>query len=513
MIGTWRLVVSDHAALDAGTLAGWSLQLGTGAAPVKAEATDTPVFIADAPENASDGGTAMIELAPPRIDELTARLGQVVASPAHAFGRLEVDTAPVLRALPKQAQVVFVLDASRSMTVPGLDAQLATVKAYLGHVPDAEVELVLYRRHATRLFGSFIPAIDVEARVIAARAAGKLTLGNGSALDDGAKVAAAALTGRKGPRRIVLITDELLRGRWTNAAALTALATAPADTVVHVLDASVRGGDEPGLVRDDTDPLAPIALGHHGIFANLDGPDRAGKDLTRLVLGLVRPVQIDAFLIKGFDLKDGAYDDTIPAVLREGAGLRLVVRARTAPSRVELTGMIWGDRFKRVVTTDAAFSKAAAAWVFAEDDHGELSPDEMMKVAMMGKAVSPVTSYVAFEPGTRPSTIGLDRDSTSFGSGMGGMAGSASGGGGGRVRLDPMALVATAASKCVAIHKPAAGWQVVLALESTYDEVVDVVTETAAAPALTSCLVEAVWAVQLTSDYDEPRDTFTLTFR
>ena len=514
VIGTWRLVVSDHAALDAGTLAGWSLQLGTGAAPVKAEATDTPVFIADAPENASDGGTAMIELAPPRIDELTARLGQVVASPAHAFGRLEVDTAPVLRALPKQAQVVFVLDASRSMTVPGLDAQLATVKAYLGHVPDAEVELVLYRRHATRLFGSFIPAIDVEARVIAARAAGKLTLGNGSALDDGAKVAAAALTGRKGPRRIVLITDELLRGRWTNAAALTALATAPADTVVHVLDASVRGGDEPGLVRDDTDPLAPIALGHHGIFANLDGPDRAGKDLTRLVLGLVRPVQIDGFLIKGFDLKDGAYDDTIPAVLREGAGLRLVVRARTAPSRVELTGMIWGDRFKRVVTTDAAFSKAAAAWVFAEDDHGELSPDEMMKVAMMGKAVSPVTSYVAFEPGTRPSTIGLiGRGGEEMGGGFGFGHGGAAGGGIGRVRPDPMALVATAAKKCVAIHTPVAGWQVVVALESTYDEVVDVVTETAAAPALTSCLVEAVWAVQLTSAYDEPRDTFTLTFR
>jgi subtilisin-like proprotein convertase family protein len=73
-IGTWRLVVSDHAALDAGTLSSWSLALGDG--KLTAAAADLPLYIPDAPENASDGGVAMIELAPPTIDTVATRLGR-----------------------------------------------------------------------------------------------------------------------------------------------------------------------------------------------------------------------------------------------------------------------------------------------------------------------------------------------------------------------------------------------------------------------------------------------------
>ncbi len=511
--GTWRLVMSDHAALDAGTLASWSLTLGAGKDAVTGTAADTPVFVPDAPENASDGGVARIELAPPPITELTARLGRVVASPASAFGRLEVDVAPELRPLPKRAQVVFVLDASHSMGPEGIDAQLALVKAYVSHVPDALVELVLYRRTAVRLFGSFVATSELDARLAAARAAGTLAPGNGSALDEGARVASAALKPRKGPRRIVLISDRLLRPRWTNASALTALAATPADVVVHLVTTDVRGGDVPALTRDDLDPLAPIPLAHRGILATLAGPDRAGKRLAGLVLGLVRPIQIDGFAIKGLDLSAGRYDDTIPAALREGSGLRLVVAGPNAPTKVELTGMVWGDRYSKTVAVDAGFSRAAAGWVFSEDDHQDLSPAEMMTVALMGRAVSPVTSYLATEPGVRPSTIGLERGSMGFGSRSGAMGGSYAGQGG-SIRMPPdlMALVSGGAKACVAKHRPAAGWAVAVAVETTYDEIVDVHVTTGASLAIAPCLVEAVWAARLTAAFDAERDTFTLAF-
>lgn len=513
-VGMWRLVVSDHAALDAGSLESWTLQLGTGTA-VKVASADTPVFIPDAPENASDGGTAMIELAPPEIDGIATRLGRVVASPAHAFGRLEIDAAPELRPLPRKAQVVFVIDASHSMAEAGVEAQLAIARAYLGHVGDAEVEVVLYRRAATRLFGGFIGAATFDARIKAARTAGKLAPGNGSALDEGAGTAAAALVGRKGPLRIVLVSDDLLRPRWDNALALAALKAAPAGTVVHLIDTDGRShGGDPTLVRDDEHALAPIALAHHGILATLTSPERAGKDLPRLVLGLVRPVQIDHFAVKGFDLERGKYDEVLSDVLHEGAGVRLVVDAKNAPVKVEVVGMIWGDKFRRVVSADAAFSKAAAAWVFSEDDHDALSPAEMMTVAMMGKVVSPVTSYLATEPGVRPSTIGLERNSMGLGAGRGGMAPSVRLGSVGTKRIppDPMKLVAAEARKCVDKHKPAAGWKARLTLESTYDEVVDVVIADGATLPVTSCLVEAVWAVRLTDEYKLSRETFTLAF-
>lgn len=511
--GTWRLVVSDHAALDAGTLNSWSLQLGDGTA-VKLAATDTPVFVPDAPENASDGGVAMIELAPPVIDAVATRLGRVVASPAHAFGRLELDAAPELRPLPRKAQVVFVLDASHSMAADGIAAQLAVVRAYLSHVPDAEVELVLYRRAATRLFGRFVPATTLDAQLQAAGSAGKLEPGNGSALEEGARLAARALVGRKGPLRMVLVSDGLLRDRWQNALALTALAATPAGTVVHLVDTDARFGGEPGLTRDDDHALAEIPLAHHGILATLTAPAGAGKALPRLVLGLVRPVQIDHFAITGFDLAKGHYDDVLPEVLHEGDGLRFVVDAPSAPTKVELTGMIWGDRFRRVVTADAGFSKAAAAWVFSEDDHGELSPAEMMTVAMMGKAVSPVTSYLATEPGVRPSTIGIEGRGAGFGAGGGSLAprvalGSAST----RKKPDPMALLGDAARRCVDKHRPAAGWRARLTMESTYDEVVDVIVDDGAALPVTPCLVEAVWALRLTAAFDRSRERFALEFR
>ena len=67
---------------------------------VKAEATDLPLFIPDPPAQGDEAGLAVIEVAPPRIDVLAARLGKVVASDQRAFARLELDVAPVLRPLP-----------------------------------------------------------------------------------------------------------------------------------------------------------------------------------------------------------------------------------------------------------------------------------------------------------------------------------------------------------------------------------------------------------------------------
>ncbi|HRC58900.1 MAG TPA: VWA domain-containing protein, partial [Kofleriaceae bacterium] len=497
-------------AMDVGMLTSWTLELGAPA--VKATAEDTPVFIPDAPENDSDGGFATLALAPPPIDVVATRLGRVVASDAHKFTRLELDAAPQLRPLPQKAQVVFVVDASRSVGQDGLASQLEVAGAYLSHVPDAEVEVVAYRRHATRLFGAFIKAADFRARVKAARDGGRLVLGNGSALEEGARVAAAALRGRKGPLRVVMVSDDLLRTRFSNALALTALSQAPAGTVVHMV--ALDPGQELELERDDQHALAPIALAHHGIGATLSIPDPLDKSLAKTVLGLVRPVRIDHLAIAGVDLVRGKYNETVPESLGEGTGLRVVVDAPKVADTVELTGMIWGDKFRRVVRVDAAFSKAAAAWVFSEDDHQDLSPAEMMTVALLGRAVSPVTSYLATEPGVRPSTVGLtDRDGFgSLGSGRYGTIGHGSGVGS-PMGPDPAALLAGAARRCVQQWRPAAGFVVKLELETTHDEVVDVVPVAGGELPVATCIAEAAWALTLPSSFREPRRTYPLEFR
>jgi hypothetical protein len=130
---------------------------------------------------------------------------------------------------------------------------------------------------------------------------------------------------------------------------------------------------------------------------------------------------------------------------------------------------------------------------------------------MMGRAVSPVTSYVAFEPGTRPSTDGFD-DRGTFGGLLGSGAGELGGGFGfGRnaTRLPFEKLVDVA--HCVTAVHPKASWSVDFTVETTKDEIVDVAAKDTNAMAV--CLVESVWNVRLDASYMLDHETHAFTLR
>jgi subtilisin-like proprotein convertase family protein len=479
--GTWQLVVSDHAALDTGTLDGWSIAFGGKTDATTAKATDTPIFIPDAPETGNDAGVAAIALAPPPIATWTARLGRVVASAQHAFVRLEVDVAPALSALPRRAQVVFIVDASFSVGAPLLAAQLAVIRAYLSHVPDAEVEIIAARRHATRVFGRFVSVKEALAGITGAQA---FALGNGSAIDDAARLATLALADRVGPRRLLITTDELFRDALVPDRAVAALAQLSPETVVHVVVPETRD-DRVALAAADDERYAALATRHHGIHVQLRGASpEAAKALAPVVLELVRPTKIDHVKILGLpaDVSE----------LREGEGLRLFDGVARAPRELTIAGTLWSDPIRRTVTALPGFSRQTAAFVFGADEYHELSHDEMMTVALLGRAVSPVTSYVAAEPGTRPSTIGLpDEERGGFGSGAaGGMMGGMTSG----VVKPPDLRSLIDVRACVRQVKPPAHWHVELDVETTKDEIVDV---TGGKDAMAACLIETAWSVRL----------------
>lgn len=505
--GTWRLVVSDHVALDTGTLDHWSLTFGDGKDKTLAQSTDTPLFVPDAPESETDGGVATISVAVPPIATWQARLGRVVASDKHAFARLELDVAPQLVATPKKAQVVFVLDASYSLGEAAVDAQLDIVRAYMTHVPDAEVEIVTYRRHAQRVFNRFVAASDFDDALAVARARAAFALGNGSALDEGALLATSLLDARKGPRRIVLTTDELLRKTLAPNKALAAFAKLSPDTIVHVVVPQLDSDDRPHLARRDNAPLAPIATRHHGIYVDLFGlPAQTIKSLVPVVLELVRPTRIENVAVSKLELGPETFPDG--NVLREGDGLRIMLDTPDAPTSVTLSGMLWSDPIHKDVTVGAPFSIATAAFVFGADAHHDLSDAEQMKIAMFGKAVSPVTSYVAAEPGVRPSTIGLEEGWGTIGSGRYGTIGYGSGSGVATVvPPDWRQLIDTEA--CVQKVRPTASWSVTLNVETSYDEVLDVGIP--APSAMATCLAETTWMLRLDrAQFYEPTNAYTV---
>jgi hypothetical protein len=428
-----------------------------------------------------------------------ARLGRVVASPDHAVSRLEVDVAPQLSKLPVRAQVVFVVDASYSVG-DALAAELEIARAYARVVPDAEIEIVAYRRTATRVFGGFVPATAFADELTAAVDRGALALGNGSALEDGARLAATALAGRSGPKRIVVLTDELVRPALTPVMALAKLAVVVPDTVVHVVGID-RLTEPSRLARDDDAAFASLATSHHGMFVRTGAG--AAHAFDRTILSLVRPTSIDRIIAAGLDA---------PSTIDEGSRLLIVNHAKTAPSRVVIAGQLWSDPIRIDAIASDAMSRATAAFITAENDVDELTRDEQMAVALAGHAVSPVTSYVAYEPGTRPSRLGFRGNGVE-----GGVEGGVVGG-----DFYDMATAATIkradlaamlgamidARACFATDKR----EVALVIDTTRSEIVDVAVVGSADPA-DRCVVEATWRVRLDNRFDRAQERFTIVMR
>ena len=508
--GAWHLVVADRAGLDVGTLDAWSISLSptkAGVAEIVASAADLPRFIPDAPDGGGSGGHVLIEIEPPKIRTLDARLGRVVASQEHGFSRLELDAAPRLGELPRGASVVFVLDVSRSVEPELLAEQLRIVAAYLSHVPDARVELVVFDRLARRVFGDFVAAGEFPAALAAAQGGGKLAHGNGSALEEGLGLAARSLAERRGPTRIVALTDARLRSSFVPRVAARELASASRTAITHLV--IPEPGDAATLRRDDGHALAGIAAAQRGVLYAAVAPE-ADKSLAAQMLGLVRPVAIDNFKVRGIDLSGAA---ELPGSLREGVGYRAMLASADPTRRVVVSGKVWARTLHRVVEPSERFDVATAAFVFSEDEHHELSHEEMRTVAFKGRAVSPVTSYLATEPGVRPSVDGLDEIGEVIGMGGSGLIGHGGGGGGRGIPLPRLGdLLAGALARCVQVHAPPRGWGLALEVETTGPEIVDVTVTRATHAPLRECVVAAVWALELPAAAWPERDSHTLDF-
>ena len=128
-----------------------------------------------------------------------------------------------------------------------------------------------------------------------------------------------------------------------------------------------------------------------------------------------------------------------------------------------------------------------------------------MPLAMLGRAVSPVTSYLAIEPGVRPSTEGLEEGEMG-GSGMGWGSGSSACGIGHfhAVRLDKQAYLRDALAQGLAACG-GEGRHATVRLETTVAEVVSVRATIDGAKSaddrLRGCLEEVAWALELPSAF------------
>jgi hypothetical protein len=133
-----------------------------------------------------------------------------------------------------------------------------------------------------------------------------------------------------------------------------------------------------------------------------------------------RPMRLHHFHARSSNLELEAALEEAPSELPEGEGIENLLLENTLTSSIEVEGELWTRRVAAILKPDASQEKLWSALVFGSLLLNELSEAEMMTLALRGGAVSPVTSYLAIEPGVRPSTEGLSDAEASGDGGFGG---------------------------------------------------------------------------------------------
>ncbi|PRP93948.1 vWA domain-containing protein [Enhygromyxa salina] len=456
-----------------------------------------------------------IELAPRDPAPVSLELASVETGAQHlAAWRLTL--APQISQVPKHAQVVIALDLSRSLDPSDVQAQRVAAQTYLEHFADpalaTQVALLGFDREVHSLSPGFVTA----ARAIELLDAATLTQRNGSEVGLALAKAAELLSeSKRGPRRIVLMTDFETASRV--APEHYAATVHHSDAILHLTDVSDGG---PWLERDDQHPWSALAAGSRGVVWSASIPsswaDADEQAVARDVFEeWARPVRIDNLRVRvdGLSLDDDYYWDSFEPTLDEGQGLEDLLLSATPGRELSVEGVTWNIPVHHTAKPSRETGDRWSALVFGSQVLWSLTEPEMMQLAMRGKAVSPVTSYLAIEPGVRPSTEGLEREGAgAFGIGNVGLWGSGSGSGGGFAGGGP-----SFDKRAWLEGELRDGWTrcggdglgAELVLETRSVEILDVVLTTASTSTpLRTCMEQVTWSLAL-----DPHFVATETWR
>lgn len=415
-----------------------------------------------------------------------------------------VRAAPQLSKRPQSPYVVVIIDASRSTEDGFEQAAKAALEAYLSQLPDAHVEVLTFDRHVRRQLGTF-GNVSSALYAIQVLSLGRL---NGSEVDRALFDADQLLTTTPSgsPRRIVLLTDALTRQAITPERMRGAVGQSGA--VLHV---GMLSAGAPSLSRRDDHTWASAARTTGGVVWTATAPDDASPDadvraeLRTTYEEWVRPLRIDNLSAYSGDT---TLSDKVPTTLAEGEGSQELYLESQLARSLSVSGELWSTPVKVMARQNAAEDARWAGLVFGSELMHSLSEPEQMTLAMKGRAVSPVTSYLAIEPGVRPSTDGLEPGGRGEGIGLGSFAvvsGSGCRAAGVGPALDREAYLRTYLAPELLRCGGKAG-SAYASIETTRDEIVDVQTgaqRDQLEDAVASCFHEAVWSLLLPAGFDE----------
>jgi hypothetical protein len=455
-------------------------------------------------------GLAELALARTRAPTVDGGLAIVPIRGGRALVHVDLEAKAQLGSIPRGARIIVAIDTSTSIDTTDVTAAITASRAYLEHFADreAEVEVLTFDRVVHPQHGRFVPVATALADLAKLDPAQK----NGSNVDDALAHAKRMFAGQgsRTPRRLVVITDTLVREALVESR-LRELASATG-AVVHL--ATVKG-EADSLERDDEHDWAEVARGTGGLFwhAGIVGNDPSDPDVHERFEEWARPIRIDRLSVSATGLEELL---EVPDSLAEGEGLEALGVVLRGPRRVVLEGELWSTPIEKVLAPDRGEGTLWAGLAIGSEVRDELGDDELMKLAMRGRVVSPVTSYLAIEPGVRPSTEGLEREEsgTGFGSGSGRVPGvrmaRAAVKGGRPLDLEGFLRgeLRAALDACGGTDRKAT-----VELQTTRFEIVEVdsvALSGSSSPTMSFCLQEAVWAIELPGDFSDRWKSWTI---
>ena len=470
------------------------------------------LFVGDtrqkAPAHISLKDAVDLSVAPASEKPLEGALASVSFGKQKNVVRFHIDAAPALSRVPRGAHVVVLIDASRSLEQEQVEAEVAMARAYLSHFTDARAAVLLFDRAVHIPKNGFVSARNA----LAGLDGSQIVLRNGSHIDEAlARADALLATLPEGtPKRILALTDartrreltpERLRGQLSKSGAL-----------LHV--GVVGSAFSTTLERDDTHAWATLTRPTGGLVwqasIDKDDPGEVPRDVYE---ELARPRRIDHFEVHAQGL--AREDVEAPEVLMEGGSFEDLRLSEKQVPFVEVTGELWATPVRRVLVADETENRRWAGLVFGSHLIHSIDEADMMTLAMMGRAVSPVTSYLAIEPGVRPSTEGIEEFTGSgqgFGSGFGRLAGAHRTKPPKVVMFDKQAFLKGELERGLSACG-GAGKKATVGLESTIHELVSVratIDGEKAGSKLVSCLEEAAWGIALPTAFDSAWQGFTI---
>lgn len=441
-----------------------------------------------------------LQLQPRGLPRIGGKLASIELE-GRALTSWSVELAPELGRVPKDAYVVVVLDSSLSIEPGILDAQVAAAQAYLSHYRGAQVRVIHFDRRVHELQPEWVS----ERSALEDLASFEPDQYNGSDVALALRAAArlVARSPAKATRRIVLMTDALTRSSLT--AELLEEVTHATSALVHI---GVIGDYGAEIEPDDTHPWSEAARTTGGLVwqARLSASVEDEAQMSTAMEEWARPKRLFNVSL----VADGtpAHELNIEKTWAEGSAVTFDDLTPARVNWVAIEGELWTQRVSQTIEHGAAHARRVAAHVFGSSLHEQLSEPEMMQLALLGGAVSPVTSYLAIEPGVRPSTEGLDWGLSGIGEG-GGARGEGIGLGSigtlSRAPFDPQKYLQDELGKrWRACGGSPGGARIVL--ETTLHEIVDV--SLAPHPShnqqLRACIEQATWDLLLPTRFEEP---------